>query len=77
MGNYLPRYTIIGGDIHKLVRISKDGDWAQYAWRIRFRNDYYWVPVPNFVDLSTTKRWQLIDIDPEKCPLCKRRNYGR
>lgn len=75
MENNLPRYTIIEGDIHKLVKINKDEDWSKYAWRIHFRDNYYWVPLPDSNDASIKKRWQLIDIDPEKCYLCKKRKF--
>lgn len=41
------RFAYISEDIHKLVRIARNQDWTQYAWRIKEDKDLYWVPVPN------------------------------
>lgn len=71
----MEKYTIIGGDIHKLVKIKKDKDWSEHAWLIHFRDSYYWAPIPDCNDDSTKKRWQLINIDPDKCALCRKRKF--
>jgi len=38
-------YALIGGDIHKLVKIKDDQNWTEYAWRIHYKDDLYFVPV--------------------------------
>lgn len=41
------KYSIIGGDIHKLIRIPPNKKWDEYAWRIHEKDDLYWIPVEN------------------------------
>jgi hypothetical protein len=41
----MEKYTLISGDIHKLVKIKKDEEWTKYAWRIHSHDDYYYIPV--------------------------------
>jgi len=41
----MEKYALIGGDIHKLVRIKDDEDLSQYVWSIHSHSNYYYVPV--------------------------------
>ena len=69
----MDKYTIIGGDIHKLVKLNKDIEWKKHAWRIHQEGCLYWVPIPNDKFDSTKHRWMQVEIDPSKCSLCKKR----
>ena len=41
----MEKYALIGGDIHKLVRIPTLKDTLKYAWYIHYSGEYYFVPV--------------------------------
>lgn len=41
------KYSIIGRDIHRLVKIKKGEDWSMHPWRIHERGNLFWVPVEN------------------------------
>lgn len=41
------KYSIICGDIHKLITIKDGCDWSYHSWRIHESGDKYWVPVEN------------------------------
>lgn len=59
------KYAIIGGEIHKLVRMPKGKDWTAYAWRIKEKGEWYWVPIPD-------EKREPFKLDPNKRYLLRR-----
>jgi len=39
------KFALIGGDIHKLIRIKKYDQWDKYSWRVHYKGNLYFVPV--------------------------------
>lgn len=62
----MDKFAIIGGDIHKLVKIASKEDWSRYAWRIHETGSWYWIPLGN------EKRGPP-SVYPD-CPLCQLRS---
>lgn len=72
-------YSLIGRDIHQLVKIKPTEPWDHYAWRIHERDNlYWWVPVANtrptalrLYDLSSDKvirSFQYDQLQPDAFP---------
>lgn len=53
--NPTEKFSIIGNDIHRLVRIKEGDDISDFPWITHETDDWYWVPVPN------EKRKQTLD----------------
>jgi hypothetical protein len=44
----MKKFSIIGQDIHILIKIKPKEDWSNHPWRFASdQKDMYWVPVPN------------------------------
>ena len=41
----IEKFALIGGDIHKLIRMKKNDSFCDYPWRIHYEGDLYFVPV--------------------------------
>lgn len=65
-------HAIIGGDIHKLVRIAKNEDWTYYAWRIHEDSHWYWVPIEDQKRNNPVDKWKL-DSNDKVCIRTKRK----
>ena len=69
------KFAIIGGDIHKLIRIKEGEKWAHHPWRIPEKDNWFWVPLPDEKVDYTKGKWRWIEHATEACPLCKRNHF--
>lgn len=71
------KYSIIGGDVHKLIRIKEKDDWSHHPWRVHEEKDWYWVPVKDCKAKIKEGNWFWLKINPERCEYCKKEYTGR
>lgn len=71
------KFCIISGDIHRLIKIKEEEDWAFHAWRIHEKDDLYWVPVKDYKANLTEGHWYYRPFFDDQCQACLRRWRSR
>lgn len=70
------KFSIIGGDIHKLISLKKDEDWSTHPWRIHEYADMYWVPISDSKRDVTKGFWLWHDFSLDECHMCLKKWYS-
>jgi hypothetical protein len=75
MTDFNNKFSIIGGDIHILVRIKKEENWSQHPWRLHEKGNYFWVPLKDEKADPQKGKWVWVEGGHDQCEMCKRKFF--